>query len=172
MNAVTKLTNELKNRAKKLFKNAFNLSKLVVTVKDIKAVFPAFDGRKAIHWMNLIDKCETKLQEQDKVEVAKNVESMSLADFNGYVHELILEAGKKYEVSIGSIDWVGSISVNLSARDCKGIFRAIGTLNVKRDMQVSVTWSRHMKPYNVANINQGFRVLLSMFSQPAKPVAA
>jgi hypothetical protein len=168
---VTTLTNDIKIRAKKLFKTAFSLNKTFISINDIKALFPAFDGRKATHWFNLIDKCETKLQEIEKATKAKELSEMSLADFNAYCHELVQEAAKKYECSVGDVNWLG-YSTKLHAKDSNGVSRVIGSLHINRQSVVSITWTRSMMPKVCSNIGQGFQILLSMFRKPVVAVAA
>lgn len=51
---------QLKLRARKLFTKVFKIAYLANTT-TIKRKFPKFDGRKIIHWYNLIDKCEQQL---------------------------------------------------------------------------------------------------------------
>lgn len=51
---------QLKLAARKLFSKVFNIPYLANTT-TIKRKFPKFDGRKIIHWYNLIDRCEQQL---------------------------------------------------------------------------------------------------------------
>jgi hypothetical protein len=162
LSTAKKLTNSIKIRAKKLFKTAFNTSKLFISINDIKALFPTFDGRKATHWFNLIDKCEVKLQEIEKAGKTKELSTMSLIEFNTHCHQLVLEAAKKYECVVGKVDWLG-FSAKLHAKDSKGISRVIGELYINRESVVSITWTRFMMPKVCSNIGQGFQILLSMF---------
>ena len=162
METANTLTNSIKIRAKQLFKISFAPSKTFISVKDIKALFPSFDARKATHWFNLIDKCESKIQETEVVEIS----TLSLSEFNAHYHKLVLEAAKKYECTVGDIDWIFGFSAKLYARDSRGISRLIGELQVDRQGQVSITWTKYMSAKSVANVSQAFRVLLSMFAQP------
>ncbi len=58
-----KLTNELKHRIKTLFSTIHGLT-FTATTKQIKKVYPKFDGRKTTHWYTLV---EYLLKEYDAV---------------------------------------------------------------------------------------------------------
>ena len=146
----------IKSRVKKLFKSAFNLTKIVVTISDIKKQFPKFDGRKQTHWFNLIDKLESKLNEL--------VKPMTLSEFNSACHQLILDACKKYNCVAKDFGWVGGCDVTLQSKDANGIMRTVGVLYIGWHGDVSVSWNNSMQNKSCSNLNQGFRILLSMFN--------
>lgn len=90
-----KLTTRFKKAAFALFCKAFNFKSVGMSM--IKRVFPAFVASSAIHWFNLIDKCESMITLAE-VQAAKK-SALEKA-------EAIKNAFKGYrEVKLGSPEW-------------------------------------------------------------------
>lgn len=108
-----KLTPAFKLRARKLFSQAYGYN-YVAAISTIKIQFPAFDATQTIHWYNLIDKCEAKIQESEVVEITPEsslntvVEALYKMGIYSYDHETFLVNSYKFatnNVTLGSIGY-------------------------------------------------------------------
>jgi hypothetical protein len=120
-----KITTSLKLRARKLFSKAFGLS-IVASVGLIKKQFPAFDSKNSVHWFNLMDKCEQKIQADER------------AEFTPYeqITAVCSELAKNHGVVSSSPDSLCGYSVQLSYQ--RNRIGTLGFCNIRNQYYYSV----------------------------------
>ena len=104
MSEVTfKLTPEFKKAALKLFSIAFNCAP---KVKEVKKLFPVFDARKKVHWMNLVDKSNDLITQNE-------IPKVGTREFNEFFGTEVETITRKYQGYAAHFDFFTSPSAKI-----------------------------------------------------------
>jgi hypothetical protein len=166
-NFLSSITASFKNRILKLFKQAFNIKKFVISIKDVKKLFPQFDGRKTTHWHNLLDKCIEKLNIIESQQELQQNKGENNNDYFNRIQKLIQSEAAKYQIVIGRIDTFMGLSTNIYKRlnhPIKGWSDTkLGKLFITNG-QVSIEFSVASQSMIVPNLQTAFQKFDARFT--------